>query len=149
VAEITARARQLRELGIEDRFVTDERNLWLMHVGAVAQVFASGERPPPHSDARPYFEFVSSRTSPSELNTYRYRGWPILCDALARRAPAAGEPFADRPHALTLGGNALLRANLAHAGGSQDNVRKSWSEVLHHLPPDVLLVRDLSFSGLW
>jgi len=148
-AEIAARAEELRALGLQDRFVTDARNLWLLHAGTLAHVFEGGERPRPHTDARPYFEFVSSRTPARALDAYRFQGWPRLCDALARRTPMPGEPFADRPHALTLGANALLRANLAHAGGSEQHVRQSWSEVLLHLPPDVLLVRDLSFSGLW
>ncbi|MEQ1894978.1 MAG: hypothetical protein ABL998_20755, partial [Planctomycetota bacterium] len=148
-AEIAARTAELRELGIQDRFVTEERNLWLLHAGTLAHAFDGLERPRPHSDARPYFEFVSSRTPPEALAAYRYQGWPRLCDTLARRVPAPGEPFADRPHTLTLGANALLRANLAQAGGMDQHVRQSWSEVLEHLPPDVLLVRDLSFSGLW
>jgi len=149
VAELATRAEELRQLGLEDRLVTDARNLWLLHVGAVAHLFAESERPRPHTDARPYFEFVASRTPVQALEAFRYQGWPRLCDALARRAPAPGEPFADRPHALALGGNALLRANLAQVGGSEQHMRQSWGEVLRHLPPDVLLVRDPSFSGLW
>jgi len=149
LSELTARTEELHRLGLHDRFVTDARHLWLLHVGAVAQLFAESPRPRPHSDVRPYFEFVSSRTPGHALDAFRYQGWPRLCDTLARRAPTPDEPFADRPHALALGGNALLRANLAQAGGSDHHVRQSWAEVLRHLPPDVLLVRDPSFSGLW
>lgn len=149
VERLAARADELRQLGLGDRFVTDARNLWLLHVGAVAHLFDEGSRPRPHSDARPYFEFVASRTPAAALDAFRFQGWPRLCDTLARREPAPGEPFAERPHTLALGGNALLRANLAQAGGLETHVRQSWAEVLRHLPPDVLLVRDPSFSGLW
>jgi spermidine synthase len=148
VPEVERRARELAALGIEDPWVTDPRALWLLYVGPAAAAFA-GERPRPHRDAHPYYEFVASRSAPADVASFAYLGWVRLCERAARNSAHATDPFTTRPSSSSRGAWELVRANLAWAGGASAHAHEAWNEAKKHVPADLLVVRDYTFSDVW
>jgi hypothetical protein len=72
-----------------------------------------------------------------------------LNERLARGSPSDDELFPGRPQAPLLGAYALLRANLAWAGGVRQRAEEAWIEATRHLPAEVLAMRDTTFSDVW
>lgn len=149
VSEIDRRTAELDALGIEDPWVTDPNAVWLLYLGPVASVFEGKERPRPHRDGHPYFEFVVSRYSPADVASYLYVDWIRLNDRLARGSTPDDELFPGRPRAPLLGAYALIRANLAAAGGVRQRTEEAWVEAQKHLPPEILALQDDTFSDVW
>ncbi len=147
--QVEARARELAALGIDDPWVTDPVAVWMNYLAPAAHVFDHRPDAPVHHDGHPFFEFMTARFEPRELSRYRYEGWVKLCDALTKRTPRDDTVFPDRPRHVQLGANAMLRANLAFAGGAKDHAQTSWREAMEHLPPHLLTARDASFGDLW
>jgi spermidine synthase len=145
-SEIEGRTRELARLGIEDPWVTDARAVWLLYLGPAAAFFVGGERPRPHTDAHPHYEFLAARVSPRDLATFRYADWIRTSERLVHGEP---ELFPGRPPAPALGAAALQRANLAWAGGAHAHVERSWNEARQHLPPEILTLGDATFSDVW
>jgi spermidine synthase len=149
VAELTQRSSELRALGVEDPWVCDARGLWMLYLGPADQWFAGEPRPRPHRDRTPYFEFIASRYSPLDVARYPYSGWVRMNDRLLGGSSEGDPLFPGRPRSPLLGAQALLRANLAWAGGARDKAGEAWREAEKHLPAELLVLGDKTFSDVW
>jgi spermidine synthase len=148
-AQVGQRTADLRQLGIEDRWVTDPDAIWVLYAGAVDALFEVAERPLPNSDAHPRLSFLTARQSPRVVRRYSAKGFPRLFAALT---PALGEEdrvYPGRPMAGPLLGNLFLEANAAMSRGDNAAAGSAWKRMPDGFPRRLLREPDVTLSSVW
>ena len=146
-AELEGRLRELRALGVEDRWLVDPRGFWMLYVGplqAGREPFASA---PITRDDRPRLEFSAGRSTPEERLRFAREVWPALAEALT---PAGDDPlYPGRPADGPRAGAALLRANLLATSGQPGARRLALARMRREVPAELLWPPDPTIGELW
>jgi spermidine synthase len=148
VEQLAERGRALAAQGVRDPWLTDPIGLWAFHLGAGSALDRLLGAPPPHTDARPSFEFVSARTAQRVQDDFAVAGWPhLLSQLLDRRADT--EVFRGAPRDPARAGEALAAANRMSVSRRTADERRFLERAARLIPASLLAKRDDSVSLVW
>jgi hypothetical protein len=146
---VEARARQLGERGIEDRWVVEPAGLWMLYLGPLARLGERLQHAPRNTDDRPRFEFQAGRSSPGERQQFLDQGWPELVEHLLgpRRAADPGllGPAPQEPR----WGELLARLSREAVAQDRAAFRRTSRELRRLVPGALLASPDPTAADSW
>jgi spermidine synthase len=148
VSAIDAAARRLAERGVDDRWITDPRALWMFYLGPMggALDLADVSR---NSDGWPVFEYAAVRTREWQRGVFRGFGWPALWKRVIEAAGPADRVFPGRPFSSTWAGAALASASAMVAAEGAAKRPEAISLLRANVPADLLDPPDKTVSEFW
>jgi len=144
---IDANARALAARGVEDRWVTDPRGLWMLYAGPLAAAREALAAVPINTDAHPRFDYLAARATDVERAAFLRTRWPAFAETLLAARDGV-DPFAEAlPWARD--GAAFVGVGALSVDGPPDALRDAWERVRARVPKELLRTPDPSASELW
>jgi hypothetical protein len=146
---VEERVRQLRQRGVEDRWVTEPAGLWMLYVGPLARLRQRLEGVPRNTDDRPRFEFQAARSSPEERQEFLTRGWPELVKRVMGPPRAPDPTFLGAPPQGPRWGELLARASREAVAQDHLAFRRTSREIRRVVPAGLLISPDPNAADAW
>jgi spermidine synthase len=146
---VEARARELGERGVEDRWVVEPAGLWMLYVGPLARLDERLQAVPRNTDDRPHFEFRAGRSSPRERQQFLTHGWPELAERVMGPTGAADPSFLGSPPQGPRWGELLARASREAVAEDRPAFRRTSREIHRVVPAALLTPPDPTAMDAW
>ena len=155
---ISAAGIRLGDRGVDDRWLTDPRGLWMLYLGALTDVLDTGEPRRINTDDRPIFEYVAARSTRRKRVDFKLRTWPALADRVlsgaTARSPAgldsagpSGQP--QRPSGSAKASSAMARAQQLTVRTKQPQWAEAAALLRANVAQELLEVPDRNIAETW